>query len=557
MGGTVNGDIYTRYRQAVEQLGQGMTRWRAMGVAANAMTPEVAPAPAAERWRSAGVQFNDQVSRQLLETQAAAEETDAGDDVDPAMEDLGEVDPGAEDPGEVDPDAPDGSGDTGAGDSMTPTPMPAPTPTPTTPPVSVDPPMTPMPTPVIDPTPDVPVQPTPTPSPEPKPVSPEPMPVPAPTPVVVAPPVPQPPVLQPPVLQPPVVLPPPPPAATPALEALSAIVKARNAAVDPVAQSKRQLFSGIDTDRDGVIGANELTAAVTKGGGTAAEADALRAKLDPAGSGTVTMQQFSDNLPSPWFQQLDFESGTMMSMPGNTANEAVAALYSSGVGTTQVERPAAQTSSAGPLSPFDIDRNGSLQLHELMVAVQRGGGTAQMAQSVASYADPNGTGVTLDLLARLSMQANPLFETESYIAPIDMNAQAGLQALFTAVAAENTPERTAARELFSGLDGNADGTVNANDVMNAVTSAGGSRDDASALYQQLDPQNTGGITMEQFVANLPPIDLNTNGMMSVRASAPVQPTPADPTGAQTGIPLPMSSDVMSVLLGLQTSGSPS
>ena len=339
-GGTVNGDIYTRYRQAVEQLGQGMTRWRAMGVAANAMTAEVAPAPAAERWRSAGVQFNDQVSRQLLETQAAAEETDAGDDVDPTMEDPGEVDPGAEDPGEVDPgqvdpDAPNGGGDTGAGDGMTPTP--APTPAPTMPPVSVDPPMTP--TPVVDPMPDV--SPTPTPSADPTPD-------PAPTPVAVAPPV----------LQPPVVLPPPPPAATPALEALSAIVKARNAAVDPVAQSKRQLFSGIDTDRDGVIGANELTAAVTKGGGTAAEADALRAQLDPAGSGTVTMQQFSDNLPAPWFQQLDFESGTLTSMPGNTANEAVAALYNSGVGTTQVERPAAQTSNAGPLSPFDIDRNG-------------------------------------------------------------------------------------------------------------------------------------------------------------------------------------------------------
>ena len=536
MGGTVNGDIYTRYRQAVEQLGQGMTRWRAMGVAATAMTAEIAPAPAAERWRSAGVQFNDQVSRQLLETQAAADETVAGDGVDPAMEDPGEVDPNAADPGEVDPNAPDGGGDTGTGDGMTPTPMPAPTPAPTTPPASVDPPMTPMPTPIVDPTPDVPVQPTPTPNPEPTPD-------PAPTPVVVAPPV----------LQPPVVLPPPPPAATPALEALSAIVKARNAAVDPVAQSKRQLFSGIDTDRDGVIGANELTAAVTKGGGTVAEADALRAQLDPAGSGTVTMQQFSDNLPSPWFQQLDVESGTLTSMPGNTANEAVAALYSGGAVATQVERPAAQTSNAGPLSPFDIDRNGSLQLHELMVAVQRGGGTAQMAQSVASYADPDGTGVTFDSLAQLNMQANPLFETESYIAPIDMNAQAGLQALFTAVAAENTPERTAARELFNGLDGNADGTVNANDVMNAVTSAGGSRDDASALYQQLDPQNTGGITMEQFVANLPPIDLNANGMMSVRASAPVQPTPADPTVAQTGMPLPMSSDVMSVLLGLQTS----
>ncbi len=60
--------------------------------------------------------------------------------------------------------------------------------------------------------------------------------------------------------------------------------------------------------------------------------------------------------------------------------------------------------------------------------------------------------------------------------------------------------------------------------------------------------------MDQFVANLPPVDVNTNGMMSVRASAPAQPIPADPTVAQTGMPLPMSSDVLSVLLGLQSSG---
>ena len=134
------------------------------------------------------------------------------------------------------------------------------------------------------------------------------------------------------------------------------------------------------------------------------------------------------------------------------------------------------------------------------------------------------------------------------------SAQAGLQALFGAMAAENTPARAAARELFSGLDGNADGTVNANDVMRAVTGAGGSNEDAAALYQQLDPQNTGGITMEQFVANLPPVDMNTNGVMSVRASASVQPTPAEATVAQASAPLPMSSDMMSVLLGLQASG---
>lgn len=504
INGNINGDIYTRYRQAVEQLGQGMSRWRAMGVAANAMTAETAPTPAAERWRSAGVQLDEQVARQLIEAQADAEESDGMEG-----EGEGEVDPGEVDPGEVDP----GSEDPGE----------------------------------VDPTPEMPVEPAPTPAPMPDAVTPPVMDVP---PAVDMPPV----VVAPPVLQPPVVPPPAPPATTPARTALSALVKARNDSVDPVLQSKRQLFSGIDTDRDGSIAASELTAAVGKGGGNAAEAEALRAQLDPSGSGTITQQQFVDNLPDPWFQQIDFESGNLMSMPGNTAGEATAALYMSGVSATQVERPAAQTPSAGVLSPFDIDRNGSLQLHELMAAVQRGGGTAQMAQSVASYADPNGNGMTFDSLAQLHIQSNPLFETESYISAVDMNAQAGLQALFGAMSVENAPERVAARELFSGLDGNADGTVDASDVMNSVAAAGGSSEDASALYEQLDPENTGGITMDQFVANLPPIDINANGMMSVRAPAPVQPTPVDPTIAQTGMPSPMSSDMLSVLLGLQNSG---
>ena len=57
--------------------------------------------------------------------------------------------------------------------------------------------------------------------------------------------------------------------------------------------------------------------------------------------------------------------------------------------------------------------------------------------------------------------------------------------------------------------------------------------------------------MDQFMANLPPIDMNANGVMSVGASAPVQSTPVDPNGAQKRMPLPMSSDVLSVLLQLQ------
>src|SRR5207302_3222904 len=55
----------------------------------------------------------------------------------------------------------------------------------------------------------------------------------------------------------------------------------------------QSLFSQIDSNGDGAITQSELEQAVTKAGGTKDAADALYAKLDPTGTGSVSEQQFA------------------------------------------------------------------------------------------------------------------------------------------------------------------------------------------------------------------------------------------------------------------------
>lgn len=60
----------------------------------------------------------------------------------------------------------------------------------------------------------------------------------------------------------------------------------------PLTQIEQKLFSQVDSNNDGSITKSDLEAAVTKDGGTAKAADALFAKLDPNGTGSVDAQQF-------------------------------------------------------------------------------------------------------------------------------------------------------------------------------------------------------------------------------------------------------------------------
>jgi Ca2+-binding EF-hand superfamily protein len=78
-------------------------------------------------------------------------------------------------------------------------------------------------------------------------------------------------------------------------------------------QIAQNIFSKIDSNGDGAITQSELEQAVTAAGGDKAGADALYAKLDPKGTGSVSEQQFVDALQPP-------------SPTGTTAQDALLAL---------------------------------------------------------------------------------------------------------------------------------------------------------------------------------------------------------------------------------------
>ena len=54
------------------------------------------------------------------------------------------------------------------------------------------------------------------------------------------------------------------------------------------------------------------------------------------------------------------------------------------------------------------------------------------------------------------------------------------------------------KKLFSQIDADGNGSISQSELQNAVTAAGGSTDSANALYAQLDPGNTGGISADTF-----------------------------------------------------------
>jgi Ca2+-binding EF-hand superfamily protein len=78
-------------------------------------------------------------------------------------------------------------------------------------------------------------------------------------------------------------------------------------------QIAQNMFAQTDLNGDGVITQSELEQSVTAAGGATAGADALYAKLDPNGTGSVSQQQFIDTLQPP-------------SATGNTAQDALLAL---------------------------------------------------------------------------------------------------------------------------------------------------------------------------------------------------------------------------------------
>jgi len=59
------------------------------------------------------------------------------------------------------------------------------------------------------------------------------------------------------------------------------------------------------------------------------------------------------------------------------------------------------------------------------------------------------------------------------------------------------------QKIFSSIDSNSDGSVTKSELETAVTKAGGTTEEADALYSKLDPDNIGSVSESQFSANMP------------------------------------------------------
>ena len=276
-----------------------------------------------------------------------------------------------------------------------------------------------------------------------------------------------------------------------------------NLYAERIQQFQQNLFNKIDTNSDGSITQSELEKAVTSAGGTSQSADALYALLDPNNTGSVSEQQFAQNLPAP--------------------------PYSDQMGAQLIADQAQQsggTNTAGPggalaqslFSQIDADGDGSITQSELEKAVTAAGGTTQAADALYAKLDPNNTGsVSEQQFAQSLSQLGPHHhhhphadqDSDTGDASSGSSAQDALAALLGgAVGGGNASQF--AQDLFSQIDSNGDGSIGQSELENAVTAAGGTTQAADALYAQLDPTNSGSVSEAAFAQALQPPSTSGN-----------------------------------------------
>jgi len=274
-----------------------------------------------------------------------------------------------------------------------------------------------------------------------------------------------------------------------------------------IRQLQQHLFNKVDANGDGSVTKSELDQAVTKAGGTTTSADALYAALDPNSTGSVSEQQFAQNLPLPYFS------------PAMGAQLISDHAQRSGTGSD----PATQFKQ-NLFSQLDANGDGTLPKSELEQAVTAGGGTSASADVLYAQLDPNNTGSVSEqqFVANLPAPPPPLaFAQDSGTATSSTGGDSSnsaqdalpnlLEAMANSASATNrtgtsaTPDPATSfkQNLFPQLDANGDGILTKSELEQAVTAAGGTSASADALYAQLDPNNTGSVSEQQFVQNLP------------------------------------------------------
>jgi Ca2+-binding EF-hand superfamily protein len=146
---------------------------------------------------------------------------------------------------------------------------------------------------------------------------------------------------------------------------------------------------------------------------------------------------------------------------------------------------------------IDANGNGSITQSELDQAVTSAGGTTTAANALFGDLDPDDIGSVSEqqFVQNLPM---PAFGPE-------MGSQLiAAQAQNSAGSSGSEPASAFANQLFAQIT-NGGSTLTQSTLEQAVTSAGGTTASADALYAQLDPNNTGSVTEQQFAANLPSV----------------------------------------------------
>ena len=227
---------------------------------------------------------------------------------------------------------------------------------------------------------------------------------------------------------------------------------------NPFAILQQSLFSKIDSNGDGSITQSELETAVTAAGGSTQGADALYAALDPNNTGSVSAQQFSQNLPPPpfsgamGFQMISFQAS---GWPGSGGADPMSQLAQS------------------MFSQIDTSGTGSITKSELEQAVTKAGGTTQAADALYAQLDPNNTGSVSE--QQFSQGVSQLMPHHHHHHHADAgnadSAQGALASLLNG--AQGSGSSDLAQSLFSQIDSNGDGSISKSELEQAVTTAGG------------------------------------------------------------------------------------
>jgi len=148
-------------------------------------------------------------------------------------------------------------------------------------------------------------------------------------------------------------------------------------------------------------------------------------------------------------------------------------------------------------SSIDSDGDGSVTKSELESAVTKAGGTSEEADALYSKLDPDNTGSVSESQFSANMPVPKLGDQM-------VSQLISYQSVDSGGSSNSKPTSQLASDLFSSIDTDGDGVISKSELETAVTNAGGSTDEADALYAKLDPDNTGSVSESAFAQALQP-----------------------------------------------------